>query len=155
MGNFSIPALPDILASSNLSFADLGNWHPPDSAAGPQNNNVIQYSKAAAASMGCDPIKGCAATPPILPASDQSTSIIDSILNNLPGAPSITMDQMRANVKAGVPATTGATAPSISVGRIAAFLLGLIFIAGGIFLFGTAQFENPTVQKIVGAAAIA
>jgi hypothetical protein len=149
MGGFTLPALPDLLAASNLSFADLGSWQPPDSATGPQNNNVIQYSKAAGAAMGCDPMKGCQGS---TPANVQDAQT-DSPWWTKIGAPPITMDQMRGNVKAGLPATTGAVS-QLSVGRIAAFLLGLICIAGGIFLFGTAQFENPTVQRIVGAAAI-
>jgi hypothetical protein len=162
----------------------LPSWSPPDSASGPQNNNVIQYGAALGNALGCDPIKGCGGgTVAEVPAPQSGQSLGDWINGIIGGAPASASTPTATNAPAtpgfwqtigqgalaglGGPLppqsanTPGGAAPTLtdyfyciahpgdtssrcnssnptsalSFGRIAAFILGLIGIAGAVYLF--------------------
>jgi hypothetical protein len=140
------------------------------SSAGPQNQNVVDYShmiEGAAGSGGPTNPPGCTGVGCPAGTSDHNagTLPISSGANPTPtGGPSwwdvltsgnqssgVTMDQARANVKAGLPATTPGAPSSFSVGRLAAFIGGLIFIAGGIYLLGAGAPTALMVDRAIGA----
>src|SRR5437899_509619 len=95
----TLPGLSDLLATNTMT--DLSTWNPTHPASGPQNQNVIDYSAAAAKDMECDPIKGCSSGVTNPPA--QTTGTPDVTLGKQTGCDSwySWIDPTCAGIKAG------------------------------------------------------
>jgi|SRR5579859_4203032 len=163
MGGFSLLGLSDLYATGfmNANTVDLTTFSP--SSAGPQNQNVIDYSGAVAASgvggsggptnppkcsgVGCpagSPTGSAAPYDPVAAAYAAMTGI------GLPPTPE--QAALKAQPQTGVLGNAGPLAGGLSFGRAAAFIGGLIFIAGGIYMMKSGEI-NLAVSKAALAAA--
>ena len=123
-----IPPIPGFNAPSSFPASNINLGDPLTGVSNELNNfNMGTLAEA----NGAVPASSSTSTSG---ASSGIASILSGILNNNPGA------------VAGGAATLGTTAATssnsllgLSLGRVGAFVMGLILIAGGIYLFGRPQ----------------
>lgn len=167
-GNAAQDDLVSKYINNGASLSDLISAWSPANAPGNSPSSTQNYINFAAGKLNVDPSQPLNSLPN-LPTLGQPNAPAQSAASSNPAAATSSTGQKyncsllssdywmhggAADYKSQCNSTNAATAASaFSFGRIGAFILGLIFIAGGIYLFKGTQMVIQTGGRIAGGVA--